>query len=714
MTSLGRALGVVVPIVIVWMTIVSANTRQTRATIPSAPNVIAGTVTSSYGPEAGVWVIAETHDLPTVFARIVVTDEQGRYVVPNLPEATYDVWVRGYGLVDSPRVQGTPGASLDLSAVVAPTPRAAADYYPANYWYSLLQPPASSEFPGTGPQGNGVSQIMRNQAEWIDRVSTTACTSCHQMGDKATREFSEYTVDVDHINAWDQRVQVGQNGPLMSSQLTQLGRRRALQVFADWTSRIEAGEVPPSPPRPQGIERNVVLTEWEWADDRTFIHDMIASDRRDPTVNAKGPVFSIGPFTNDYLNVVDPTRHTSTRVQVPSLDPNTSYRFPQQVGSPSYVWGEEPIFQGKVGLHSPIMDRLGRLWFTGTGGGTGLDWCESHSSSELYPMSGNWRQLTMYDPSTQTFTLVRTCFGQHHLFFAEDEDDTLWFSGGGQVLSWFKTRTYDATRDEQAAQGWMPFVLDSNGNGRRDAWVEPDVPLDATKDLRVNFDFIYGVMPNSVDGSVWVSNQSFPGFIARVDTKTGLTEKYAAPFGNPDVPVEGYTPRGLDIDRHGVVWTGLSGSGHLASFDRRKCKAPLAGPDAVSGQHCPEGWTLYAVPGPQFTGANGPAATDAIYYNWVDQFDAFGLGKNTPMATGANSDALLALSSGNWVVLRVPYPMGMYTRLVDGRIDDPTSGWQGRGLWATYSSVTPWHQEGGRGVVPRVVHFQLRPDPLAH
>ena len=602
MISLGRVPGVVVPIVIVWMIVIGATARQTRDAIPRGPNVIAGTVTSSHGPAAGVWVIAQTHDLQAVFAQIVVTDERGRYVLPELPKATYNVWVRGYGLVDSPKVKGMPGTNLDLSAVVAPTPRAAADYYPANYWYSLLQLPATSEFPGTGPNGNGVSQIMRSQAEWIDQVSTTACTSCHQMGDKATREFSEYTVDVDHIRAWDQRVQTGQNGPLMSSEMTQLGRRRALQVFADWTSRIAAGEVPPLPPRPQGIERNVVLTEWEWADDRTFIHDMIASDKRDPTVNAKGPVFSIGPFSNDYLNVVDPTRHTSTRIQVPPLDPNTSYRFPQQVGTPSYVWGEEPIFQGKVGLHSPIMDRLGRLWFTGTGGGTGLDWCESHPSSELYAMKGNWRQLTMYNPSTQTFTPIRTCFGQHHLFFAEDEDDTLWFSGGGQVLGWFKTRTYDATGDEQAAQGWLPFVLDSNGNGRRDAWVEPDAALDPTKDLRVNFDFIYGVMPNPVDGSVWVSNQSFPGFIARVDPQTGLTEKYAAPFGNPEVPVEGYTPRGLDIDRHGVVWTGLSGSGHLASFDRRACKAPLAGPDAVSGQHCPEGWTLYAVPGPSVHG----------------------------------------------------------------------------------------------------------------
>ena len=102
-------------------------------------------------------MIAETTDLPTKFAKIVVTDDRGRYLLPDLPKANYSVWVRGYGLVDSPKVQATPGKTLNLKAVSRPTPRAAAEYYPASYWYSLLQVPDKSEFPGTGPQGNGIS-----------------------------------------------------------------------------------------------------------------------------------------------------------------------------------------------------------------------------------------------------------------------------------------------------------------------------------------------------------------------------------------------------------------------------------------------------------------------------------------------------------------------------------------------------------------------------
>src|SRR5213083_141641 len=89
---------------------------------------LGGVVTSRNGAEAGVWVIAETTDLPTRFAKAVVTDDRGRYVIPALPKATYNVWVRGYGLVDSPKVKATPGQRLNLTAVQSPTAAAAAEY----------------------------------------------------------------------------------------------------------------------------------------------------------------------------------------------------------------------------------------------------------------------------------------------------------------------------------------------------------------------------------------------------------------------------------------------------------------------------------------------------------------------------------------------------------------------------------------------------------
>src|SRR5439155_8953965 len=144
-----------------------------RTTLSAADNtgVITGTVTSAKGPEAGVWVIAETDDLQTHFRKIVVTDDRGRYLLPELPKAaTYNVWVRGYGLVDSKPVPGKIDETLNLTAVLAKTPREAAEIYPASYWASLLEPPKKTEFPGTGPKGNGISPEIKTQDEWINII----------------------------------------------------------------------------------------------------------------------------------------------------------------------------------------------------------------------------------------------------------------------------------------------------------------------------------------------------------------------------------------------------------------------------------------------------------------------------------------------------------------------------------------------------------------
>jgi hypothetical protein len=194
-------------------------------------------------------------------------------------------------------------------------------------------------------------------------------------------------------------------------------------------------------------------------------------------------------------------------------------------------------------------------------------------------------------------------------------------------------------------------------------------------------------------------------------TETSLSERYEVPWLQPNAPIQGYSPRGMDVDRNGVAWVAL-GSGHLASFDRRKCQAPLNGPKAT-GAHCPEAWTLYANPMPQFKGLQDNGSSEGSYYAWVDQHNTLGLGANTPIATGNQSDAFLALQNERWVTLRVPYPMGFYTKGLDGRIDDPNAGWKGRGLWSTNSTRAPFHMETGKGTPPIAMKFQVRPDPLA-
>src|SRR6266705_1238796 len=211
---------------------------------------IGGVVTGPNGPEAGVGVIAETTDLPTRFVKIVVTDDQGRYVIPDLPGANYHVWVRGYGLVDSPKTKTSPAKEVNLTAVVATDAKAAAQYYPAGYWFSLLRPPAKSEFPGTGPTGNGISPGMKTQAQFLWQIKSGNCMSCHALGTIGTRELPEALRNQDsREKAWARRLMSGQAGGNMISTLVQIGRERVLKMFADWTDRIAAGEVPPTPPR---------------------------------------------------------------------------------------------------------------------------------------------------------------------------------------------------------------------------------------------------------------------------------------------------------------------------------------------------------------------------------------------------------------------------------------------------------------------------------
>ena len=125
---------------------------QQSAPVQIGADDIGGVVSSSKGSEAGVWVIAETTDLPTRYIKEVVTDDRGRYLIPDLPKAKYDVWARGYGLLDSPKVKTEPGRVVDLKPIVAPDAKSAAHYYPAMYWYSLVKvPKPDAKPPSTAP-----------------------------------------------------------------------------------------------------------------------------------------------------------------------------------------------------------------------------------------------------------------------------------------------------------------------------------------------------------------------------------------------------------------------------------------------------------------------------------------------------------------------------------------------------------------------------------
>ena len=678
---------------------------------------IGGVVRGQKGPEAGVWVIAETTELPTNFARIVVTDDQGRYLIPDLPTANYEVWVRGYGLVDSPKLRAKPGMRVDHTAIAASNDAAAAHYYPAVYWYTMMHIPPASEF---GSKGAIPEKIT--QTDWLRQMNNVDCIGCHQLGQESTRtvpaQFGKFASGED---AWIRRTQSGQTGEMMTNRLAGQFGGAPYKFFGDWTDRIAKGELPKNkPPRPQGVERNIVVTWWEWSTPDKYLHDLISSDRRNPTVNAYGKLFGSPEYSTDNMPILDPKANTVSFFKLPVRDPGMPYSLGPghaaalQPMQPSAYWGDRQLWDTHANNHNSMFDKDGRVWLAAAfRGPDNPDFCKKgsdHPSAKVFPIEKNLRQVTILDPRTMKYTFVDTCFGSQHLQFGYDADNTLWTSDGGSsrapVVGWINTKVFDETGDAAKAQGWAPFVLDTNGNGKLDEYTEPDQPTDPNKDMRITAGSgTYAVMPSPVDGSIWYTVGVFAGRAGflRFDPKTKLSEIYY-------VPKPAFGIRGGDIDGNGVLW-GSASSGHLVSFDRRKCTGPLNGPKA-SGDHCPEGWSFYKYPGPGFEGFPNTSA-EASYYTWVDQHNTLGLGENVPVSTGNLNDGLIAFKDGKMIVLRIPYPMGFYAKGLDGRIDDPNAGWKGRGIWTTSGDRVPWLREGGLGSRPLAVHFQVRPNPLA-
>jgi len=685
---------------------------QQAAAVAIDNDDIGGVVTGPQGPEAGVWVIAETTDLPTRYIKSVVTDDQGRYIIPDLPVANYQVWVRGYGLVDSPKRRAKPGQTINHAAVRAPNEAAAAHYYPAIYWYTMMKIPPAADF-------GGHTDIPKNitRDNWLRQMNNTDCVGCHQLGQESTRTIpAQLGQFKSGDEAWIRRISSGQAGEMMTNRIAGQFGGVPYKYFGDWTDRIAKGELPKhKPARPQGVERNIVVTAWEWSTPDKYLHDLIASDRRDPTVNANGPLYGSPEYATDDMPILDPKTHKVTFFKMPVANPN----MPLALGpghaaaikptQPSPYWGDRQLWDTRANNHNAMFDKKGRVWMASTvRDRPNPDFCKKgseHPSAKVFPIDMSSRQVAVLDPKTMKYSFVDTCFGTHHPQFGYDADNTLWLSGTGPVAGWVNTKIWDETGDAQKAQGWAPFVLDTNGNGKLDEFTEPGKP-EAGKDARFNpGSGPYAVMPHPTDGSIWYTSGVFggtPGFL-RFDPKTKLSEFYA-------VPKEAISLRGGDIGKDGVLYGSGSG-GHLIAFDRRKCKAPLSGPNAT-GNHCPEGFTLHKYPGPGFDDVPNSSA-ESSYYTWVDHHNTLGLGENIPISTANLQDGFAALKDGQMVLMRVPYPMGFYAKGLDGRIDDPKAGWKGRGLWSASGDRTPWLNEMGKGARPLAVHIQVRPNPLA-
>ena len=626
--------------------------------VPS-DSFIAGVVLNKAGhsPEAGVWVIAETESLPTPYRRIVVTNDEGRFLVPDLPKGDYQIWVRGYGLRDSVPVQAAVGAKLSLNVTNARSPQEAAKIYPANYWLSLYEPPSKDELP----------KEYTSRAHWLGDMKT-ACITCHQIGADISRLWTR-------PDDWDE---VWKHLEGMSRAADRLGRETLKKSLAQWAARIDAGAVPPAPPRPTGVERNIVLTEWDWGTPEAYIHSTISTDKRNPSqpLYANGKIYGTD-FGQDLLWVLDPVKSTVASYPVPTAN---TRRF-----------GNWPLYNALGTPHHPVLDEKGGLWIdvatraretkipwaaqvlSNPSGVTGVT--DAGQLMAIYEADhGSNRGYVYFDTHTKRFSIVDTAVGLMHQEM--DAEGRLWGSGGGSWMSMFDTKKFDPRNPQESAIAAEKAFLAADAKTGKFAGSG------------------YGITISPLDGTVWRAHIAAAGEmnkLTKFDPKTGVSKDYP-------LPPPGRGVRGVDATSDGMIWFGAAGSGHLGRFNPKT-----------------ETFTYWEDPGPKIKGMGPETGTaEFSYYLWIDRFDTLGLGKDTIIANGSNSDSALVFNpvTETFTVIRVPYPRGMFTRQWDGRIDDAKAGWKGRGWWMG-QDVDPVSLYTERTRRSFMSHVQLRPDPLA-
>ena len=314
---------------------------QAQGGLQVAATSIGGTVVNAATgkPEAGVWVIAETK-LPNAFRKIVITDDQGRFVAPDLPMASYDLWVRGYGLKDSAKTPAARGATVQLKVADAATPQEAARIYPSSYWISMIQPPAVGELS---------KEFHGSQDYWL--ANLRGCNQCHQLGMPTTRILTSEMFDKMF------KLNTGMNGAV-----DRLGRQLVMKTLGDWTTRIKNGQVPPAPPRPTGIERNFVITQWDWGFANSFVHDNVSTDKRNATLYPFGKVYAADRLNGGRLLWLDPVKNTIGALDVEprdktKFDPTIDY---YHRGSEEAAFGDGTS-SWMASPHNPMLDEQGRV-----------------------------------------------------------------------------------------------------------------------------------------------------------------------------------------------------------------------------------------------------------------------------------------------------------------------------------------------------------------
>jgi outer membrane protein assembly factor BamB len=480
------------------------------------------------------------------------------------------------------------------------------------------------------------------------------------------------------VDDWDGIFQRNQG---MGQAADRLNKGLLEKTLVDWELRIKAGEVPASPPRPTGIERNFVVSQWDWGTRESFFHDVTSTDKRNPTLYSNGKVYGADRTGGGVLWVLDPLKNTVEGLPVVPRNPKG---YSTKV---DYYHDRESEDAWMASPHNPMLDEHGRVWMTQPTRPPGAEnnpkWSASTIAtdnpdpaalaieSKALLSRSHGMQLGFYDTKTNKFVGVDTSYNTHHLQF--DWQGRIWTDG--DVLGELDTTKIDPANPEGTEAA------------AEHAWMRAD--MDTKKVIPTNG---YATAVSPIDGTVWLSVPVIDG----PQNKLYMLDPKTSKFKDYPLPLPGRLSHGIDFSTDGTVWFS-AGSGHLGRLDPKTGKFKY--------------WDL---PGPKFTGTGmETGSTEYPYFLWVDQFDTLGLGKDTVIVTGTTSDSMLIFDPRKemFSVFRMAYPMPFYTRGLDGRIDDAKAGWKGRGIWATYSSYMPKFTETRLGSVN---HIQVRPSPLAN
>ena len=690
---------------------------------------LGGVVTGPNGPEAGVWVIAETTDLPTKFAKMVVTDDQGRYVLPELPKANYEVWVRGYGLVDSPKVDSR--ARQDPQSAPPcprPTRRRRREYYPAIYWFSMLQDAGQERIPRhrrAAATAFRPRSAARRSGSTASRptAASAAISSATRRRARSRRSSAQFDSS---YSAWVRRIQSGQASETMARTIGRLDTQRALKLFRGLDRPHRRRRVAQGRSRSGRRASSATSSSrvWDWGSPKMYLHDEIATDRRNPTVNANGPIYGSPEWSTDHVPVLDPVKqHAPATSRCRCAIRRRRRRSTIRCSRASPYWGDETIWDSQTSPHNPMFDDKGRVWFTARIHGP-------HAVGVLPARARTIRRPSCSRSSAPARQLVdvrsedaEVHAGRHLLQHPPPavrcEEPAVGIERRrrqrqrrrGRLARSSTSSTRPATSRRRRAGRRSSSTPTATASATK-AMSEPNQPVDPTKDKRVVAGF-YGIAPSpgrrQRSGARCSASPARSCASIRATIPGDRARRKSTRCRCPAIRRAAWTST-----RNGVVWVPLA-SGHMAQLRSPQVQGPAQRPDrdrqALPGRLDALSAARAAIR--RRSARRRPAAPESSYYTWVDQHDTFGLGKDVPIATGNNSDSLHVLVDGKFIQLRVPYPMGFFAKGSTAASTIPTPAGRAAACGRPTATARRSIIEGGKGTKPKVVKFQLRPDPLA-